>query len=169
MGPASPHAYGHFWEKNMPEHTRRHFAVSCAEIAERIEMPFGLCSGWTQGSMCYMAVHIGATGRIRLNRPCSGGPNEAVAMRPYVKLLWPVIIFRPHRSTTYVLADRVAWSVCRSVFHSSECCKKRLNRWRCRLGWGFRLAQETMCYMWVQIPVGMGNFKGGGEAARYKV
>jgi len=28
------------------------------------------------------AVHIGATGRIRLNRPC------AAAMRPDVKLLW---------------------------------------------------------------------------------
>jgi len=27
------------------------------------------------------AVHIGATGRIRLNRPC------AAAMRPYVKVL----------------------------------------------------------------------------------
>jgi len=31
-------------------------------------------------------VHIGATGRIRLNRPC------AAAMRPYVKLLWPLVI-----------------------------------------------------------------------------
>jgi len=33
------------------------------------------------------AVHIGATRRIRLNRPC------AAAMRPYVKLLWPLVIF----------------------------------------------------------------------------
>ena len=31
------------------------------------------------------AVYIGATWRIRLNRPC------AAAMRPYVKLLWPLV------------------------------------------------------------------------------
>jgi len=34
----------------------------------------------------YIGVHIGATWRIRLNRPC------AAAMRPYVKLLWPLVI-----------------------------------------------------------------------------
>jgi len=32
-------------------------------------------------------VHIGAICRIRLNRPC------AAAMRPYVKLFWPLVIF----------------------------------------------------------------------------
>jgi len=31
-------------------------------------------------------VHIDATWRIRLNHPC------AAAMRPYVKLLWPLVI-----------------------------------------------------------------------------
>jgi len=36
---------------------------------------------------CVTWVHIGATWRIRLNRPCSGGPNEAAEMRPYVKSL----------------------------------------------------------------------------------
>jgi len=30
-------------------------------------------------------VHIDATWRIRLNHPC------AAAMRPYVKLLWPLV------------------------------------------------------------------------------
>jgi len=30
-------------------------------------------------------VHIGATWRIRLDRPC------VAAMRPYVKLLWPLV------------------------------------------------------------------------------
>jgi len=54
-------------------------------------------------------VHIDAIWRIRLNRPF------AAAMRPYVKLLWPHVIIRPHRSTTYemrpVLTDWVAWSV----------------------------------------------------------
>jgi len=61
--------------------------VSCAKIAEQIEMPFGL---WTRVGMykhVLHGVHIGATWRIRLNRPCSDGPNEAVAMSPYVKLL----------------------------------------------------------------------------------
>jgi len=32
------------------------------------------------------AVHIGATRRIRLYRPC------AAAMQPYVKLLWPLVM-----------------------------------------------------------------------------
>jgi len=32
-------------------------------------------------------VHIGATWRMRLNRPC------AAAMRPYVKLPWPLVLF----------------------------------------------------------------------------
>jgi len=34
------------------------------------------------------AVHIGATRRIRLNDPCVA----TAAMRPYVKLLWPLLI-----------------------------------------------------------------------------
>jgi len=34
----------------------------------------------------WMGVHTGATWPIRLNRPC------AAAMRPYVKLLWPLVI-----------------------------------------------------------------------------
>jgi len=43
-------------------------------------------------------------------------------MRPYVKLLWPLII-RPHRSTTHVDAAccyRPSSVVCRSVCHNSE-------------------------------------------------
>jgi len=35
-----------------------------------------------------MGVHIGTI--WRLNRLCLGGPNEAAAMRPYVKLLRPL-------------------------------------------------------------------------------
>jgi len=72
-------------------------------------------------SIC--GVYIGATWWIRLNRPC------AAAMRPYVKLLWPlfiIIIIRPHCSTTYVYAAcgyRPGSVVCRSVSHSREPCK----------------------------------------------
>ena len=50
-----------FSVKDVTEHAGRHSAVSCAKMAEQIEMPFGF-------------LH-------------SVGPNEAAAMRPYVKLL----------------------------------------------------------------------------------
>jgi len=56
-------------------------AVSCAKTAEPIKMPFGLRILVGPRSMCYTEVNIGATWRIRLNRPC------AAAMRPFVKLL----------------------------------------------------------------------------------
>jgi len=40
-------------------------------------------------------------------------------MRPYVKLFWPLVIIKPHRSTTYIdvayCCGRVAWSVGLSV------------------------------------------------------
>jgi len=38
----------------------------------------------------YIWRHIGASWRIRLNRPC------AAAMRPYVKLLWPFVAYLNH-------------------------------------------------------------------------
>jgi len=42
---------------------------------------------WAQGSMCYMGgLIIGATWRIRLNRPC------AAAMRTSLSKLWPIVI-----------------------------------------------------------------------------
>jgi len=53
--------------------------VSPRKTAEPIEVLFGMWTwvdGWVQGSMYYMGVHIVATWRIRLNRPC------AAAMRP---------------------------------------------------------------------------------------
>jgi len=56
-----------------------------ANTAELIEMPFGM---WTQvGPRKHILdeVHISATWRIRLNRPC------ATVMRPCVKLLWPLM------------------------------------------------------------------------------
>jgi len=39
-----------------------------------------------------LGMHIEATWRIRLNRPCSGGPNEEATMRPGVKLFRPLLI-----------------------------------------------------------------------------
>jgi len=55
-------------------------------------------------------VHIGATWRIRLNRPC------APAMRPYVKLLWPLVLWAysprgPLRPLVVVHSLHFAWGV----------------------------------------------------------
>jgi len=50
-----------FSGKDIPEHARRHSAVSCAKMAEPIEMPFGL---WTRaGPRKHVlgGVHTGAT------------------------------------------------------------------------------------------------------------
>ena len=74
-----------FRGKNMPWLARRHSAVSCAKMAEPIQMPFGSCSRGGPKEVCVAWGHIGATWRIRLNRP------YAAAMRPYVKLLWPLV------------------------------------------------------------------------------
>ena len=51
--------------------------------------PMKTAKGCCHGNHFWLSiygVHIGATWRIRLNRPC------AAAMRPYVKLLWPLVI-----------------------------------------------------------------------------
>jgi len=47
-------------------------------------------------------VHTGATWRIRQNRPC------AAAMRPYARLLWPLVI-----SVNVAYCDRPSILVCR--------------------------------------------------------
>jgi len=65
--------------------------------------------------LAIFVVHTGATRRIRLNRPCTA------AMRPYVKLLSPLVIIRLHCSTTYVDAAycyRPSSVVCQSVYLS---------------------------------------------------
>jgi len=49
--------------------------------------------------------HIGSTWRIRLNRPCSDGQNEAAAMQLYVKVLWPLFCF----SSYYYYAAIIWW------------------------------------------------------------
>jgi len=48
----------------MPGHARRHSAMSCAKLAEHIEMPLDPGLGWAQGNMCYMEVHIGEVWQI---------------------------------------------------------------------------------------------------------
>ena len=55
--------------------------MNCAKTTVMIEMQFGMLSDVGQGNHVLDGVHIDATWRIRLDRPC------AAAMRPYVKLL----------------------------------------------------------------------------------
>jgi len=71
----------------------RQSAVSGAKTAEPIDLSFGLWIGVGRRKLkfnrirqcAHMGGHIGATWRIRLNRP------SAAAMRSYVKLLWPLV------------------------------------------------------------------------------
>jgi len=55
-----------FRRKDMPGNARQHSAWA---NWSRCRLRCGLV--WAQGSMCCMGVHIGATWRIRLKRPCS--------------------------------------------------------------------------------------------------
>jgi len=53
--------------------------------AKRLPWRCGL--GWAQGRMCYLGVHIGATWRIQLNRPC------ATVMQPFCHMtFWPFVL-----------------------------------------------------------------------------
>jgi len=81
-----------FRGKNMPSRVWRRSAMNCANVAEQIEMPFGWRTLVDPRKHVLHGVHIGATWWIRLNSPCSGGPNEVAAMRPYVELLWLLVL-----------------------------------------------------------------------------
>ena len=61
-------------------------------------------------------MHIGATWRIQLNRPC------AAAMRPYVKLLWPFVIASSLRPRWGCDVLRLTWFM--SVCLSAPICQK---------------------------------------------
>jgi len=91
-----------FRGKDIPGHARLHSAVSCAKMAEVIEMPFRL---WTRvgGPWKHVlgGVRIGATWRIPLNRPC------AAAMRLFVKLLRPLVLRRIRTTRTYMYGPYV--------------------------------------------------------------
>jgi len=74
----------------MPGHAFWQSAVSCAKMAEPIDILFGLWTGvgrrkHTFNHICQVGGHIGATWWIRLNCP------SVMVMRPYVKLLWPLV------------------------------------------------------------------------------
>jgi len=66
--------------------------MSPVKTAESIDMPFGIWTRVGPRKQVLGGVQTGATWRMPLKRPC------AAAMRPAVKLLWPlVIIIRLHR------------------------------------------------------------------------
>jgi len=83
-------------------------------MAEQIEMPFGLCNGVDPRKHVLHGVHIGATGRIRLNRPCSGGPNEAGGDAALCQITLTTYYFSA-ASQYYVRACRPSSVVCLSV------------------------------------------------------
>jgi len=131
--------------------------MSCAKTAEPIDLPFGCGLGRAKrstNSIVFVrwrqrAVMGGytATWRIRLNRP------TAAAMRPYVKLLRPlVIIIKPQRSTMYDVVRRCGLllqteergrSVGLSVTIVSP-AKKGLNRSRCPFDYGLGWVQGSI-------------------------
>jgi len=55
---------GNFRGKDMPEHSRRHSAVSYAKMTEPIEMPFGL---WTRVGPRKRVLHRGSRWRDLVN------------------------------------------------------------------------------------------------------
>jgi len=93
-----PHGKGEFWRKGAPTVKYRDF-LPCAvqKWLNRSTCHLGCGLGWAKGSTssivfakwhqcALMGGHNGATWQIRLNR------SSAAAMRPYVKLLWPLVI-----------------------------------------------------------------------------
>ena len=76
--------------EDMPRHARRHFAISCAKMAEPIDLPFAL---WTRVGQrkhkfnrIYQVATTDGSRRIRINH------QSAAAMQPCVKLLWPLVM-----------------------------------------------------------------------------
>jgi len=68
---------------------RRCSAMSCAKMAESINLSFGVDLGGQKEAQVQshsLGGTNGASRRIQLNRP------SVVAMQPYVKLLWPLVI-----------------------------------------------------------------------------
>ena len=72
-GSRSPHGKGQFWAKRSPIVKYRDFcAVNCAKTAEHIDLPFGLWTGWAEGSTSSvewvpMCLHVRAHWRHLAN------------------------------------------------------------------------------------------------------
>ena len=81
MGVQIPHGNGNF-EEGRAAYCKvyGHSAVSCAKMAEPIEMPFGFRTGVGPRKHVLGWVHAGATWQIPLNRPC------VAAMQPFCQI-----------------------------------------------------------------------------------
>jgi len=85
-------------EKDMHGHARRHSVVSCANTAEPIDSPFVLWTRVGRRKHKYNHIHQVAPtcphGRAHWRHLANAIELSASAMRPYVKLLWPLVIIR---------------------------------------------------------------------------
>jgi len=87
--------------KDMPGHARWHYAMSCEKMAEPVDLLFGL---WTRVGQRKHKFSRNHQRRIWLNS------LSAAAMRPYVKLLWPLVAILL-RLELLAIAWRAAWDV----------------------------------------------------------
>ena len=81
--------------------------MTCAKTTELIEMPIWMWTWVGPRKHALDGVHIGTTRQIRLNRP------RAAAMRPFVKLLWPLTLH------CYMVA-KININILQSIQHNSN-------------------------------------------------
>ena len=115
---------------------------SAAKTAEPIEMPLGYGLGWAQGSTCQIGVHIGATWRIRLNRPC------AAAMRQFCQITLTTC-YCGHCHLDLALT-RQAWSavfcnIKTCLFPACKCSNTRLALYYFAPDRGAKYCDERVC------------------------
>jgi len=115
--------------KDMPGRVRRHPVVSCAIMAEPIEMPFMLRTRIGPRKQVLHGVHIGATWRVRLNRLC------AAAVWPFCRITlttcyyyWP--LYSSPANSIGPLCVCVCVCVCACVCNSYD--NFRTVHWRTR-------------------------------------
>jgi len=87
MGVQIPYANEPFLRgEGMPGHTGRHSTVSCEKRLNRSRCRLGCYLGGSKETcVTWVAHRHHMVNTIELS--CSGGPNEAAAMRAYFKLL----------------------------------------------------------------------------------
>jgi len=92
---------GQVWGEMGGQIVGKYWVSPCGELcktAKPIEMPFVM---WTRLGPRKHCIRLGCKLRIRLNRP------YATAMRPYVKLLWPLVNIVMHSVAVWPGGNRV--------------------------------------------------------------
>jgi len=92
-------------------------------------------------------VHIGATWRIWLNCPC------AAAMRPYVKLLWPLVTIITSAKEVMFSLLFVCLSVCLSCLFFSNFAQKLPNGFAWNFHWSSTMGQWRNGWILVSIRI----------------